>query len=102
MRSAAPRAAEDHEISRFPYAVLPCVRGVSDRAGPQRASRWRHAEYGLPLLPTASAPRSSHEFRGSIAAEHSEYVLALDADHLAVDRMYARYGSPGRSLSFFF
>ena len=70
MRSAAPRAAEDHEISRFPYAVLPCVRGVSDRAGSQRASRWRHAEYGLPLLPTASAPRSSHEFRGSIPGPH--------------------------------
>ena len=66
MRPAALPAAVDHEISRFPNAVLPCVRGVSDRAGFPRASRWRHAGCGLPLLPTASALRSCHECHGSI------------------------------------
>jgi hypothetical protein len=33
-------------------------RQVSDRAGFRRASRWRRAGCGLPLPPTASAPRS--------------------------------------------
>ena len=34
MRSATLPAAEDHETSRFPDAMLPPVHGVSDRAGP--------------------------------------------------------------------
>ena len=38
MRPAALQAAEDHEISRFPNAVLPRVHGVFDRAGSHRAS----------------------------------------------------------------
>ena len=48
---------ERTRISRFPCEVLPCVLGVSDRAGLRRVSRYRRAGWCLPLLPTASAPR---------------------------------------------
>jgi len=58
MRSAAPSAADERGISRFPLAVLGRVLGVSDRAGSASASRYRRHRYGLPLTSTASAPRS--------------------------------------------
>src|SRR5437867_539620 len=58
MRSAAPSATDERGISRFPYAVLGYVRGVSDRAGSVSASRYRHRRCRLPLVSTASAPRS--------------------------------------------
>jgi len=45
-------------ISRVPRRLLPCMRGVSDRAGSQPVSRERPDGCGLPLLLTASAPRS--------------------------------------------
>src|SRR6266571_2591695 len=56
-RPAAPSATGEHRISRFPHMVFPYVLGVSDRAGSRRISRYRCAGWGLPLLPTASAPR---------------------------------------------
>jgi len=59
MRSAAPSAADERGISRFPCEVLPCVPGVFDRAGSHRASRWRRVGCGLPPSSTASAPRSN-------------------------------------------
>ena len=37
--------------------VVPCVRGVSDRAGPVRVSRSRRVRSRLPHKPTASAPQ---------------------------------------------
>ncbi len=58
MRPAAPLAAGGRGISRFPCEVLPCVLGVSDRAGSLRVSRKRREECGLPPVSTASAPRS--------------------------------------------
>jgi len=58
MPPAALLAAGNREISRFPNVVLPRMHGVSDRAGFRRALRWRRAGCGLPLPPTASAPRS--------------------------------------------
>ena len=39
VRPAAPLAAGGRGISRFPCEVLPCVLGVSDRAGSVRVSR---------------------------------------------------------------
>ena len=66
--SACFPAAEDRETSRFPNAVLLRVHGVSDRAGFHRASRWRHAGCGLPLLPTASAPRRFMNFAAQYPA----------------------------------
>ena len=68
MRPAALLAAEDRETSRFPNAVLLRGHGVSDRAGFHRASRWRHAGCGLPLLPTASAPRRFMNFAAQYPA----------------------------------
>jgi hypothetical protein len=58
MRSAAPSATDERGISRFPLAVLGRVLGVSDRAGSVGASRWRRRRCCLPLVSTASAPRS--------------------------------------------
>jgi hypothetical protein len=57
-RPARPSIAGGHGISRFSREVFPRMRGVSDRAGPRRVSRYRRARCGLPLLLTASAPRS--------------------------------------------
>jgi hypothetical protein len=59
-RPAAPSAAGEHRASRFSCEVFPYVHGVSDRAGPDRISRWRCVRCGLPLSPTASASRSKN------------------------------------------
>ena len=58
IRPATPSVAGGHRISRFSREVFPYMHGVSDRAGPRRISRWRCVGCGLPLSPTASAPRS--------------------------------------------
>ncbi len=63
MRSAAPIAADNAGISRFPYKLIPCVRGVSDRAGSGRASRYRHVRCCLPFFSRTSAPRSVRSLR---------------------------------------
>lgn len=63
IRSAVPSTADDAGTSRFPCELIPCVRGVSDRAGSGRASRYRHARCCLPLFSKASAPRSTRGFR---------------------------------------
>src|SRR6202035_1028426 len=57
MRPKATAAPGRHGISRFPCEVLPCVHGVSDRAGLWYTSRYRCTRWGLPLSPTASASR---------------------------------------------
>ena len=57
-RPAAPSAAGEHRTSRFSCDVFPYVHGVSDRAGPDRISRYRCVRFCLPLSPTASASRS--------------------------------------------
>ena len=62
VRPTASRAAGERGISRFPCEVLPCVLGVSDRAGSLRVSRWRRDGCGLPPVSTASAPRSCPPF----------------------------------------
>ena len=63
MRSAAPLDADGRGISRFSCRLVPCMRRVSDRAGSQRASRWRRTECGLPSTSRTSAPRSTHRLR---------------------------------------
>src|SRR5262249_28822847 len=57
IRPASLVAWGEHGTSRFPCEVLPCVRGVSDRAGSRSASRCRRRGCCLPLLLTASASR---------------------------------------------
>ena len=57
MRPAAPCHAGGGGISRFPNTVRPNMRRVSDRAGSQCASRYRHIRCGLPQSPTRSAPQ---------------------------------------------
>jgi hypothetical protein len=66
MRSAVPSTTDDARTSRFPCELIPCVRGVSDRAGSVRASRCRHARYCLPLNPRVSAPRSVRSLRRGV------------------------------------
>jgi hypothetical protein len=58
VRPATSLATGGRGISRFPCEVLPCVLGVSDRAGSHRVSRWRRDGCGLPPVSMASAPRS--------------------------------------------
>ncbi len=58
-RPAAPSATGEHGISRFSREVFPYVHGVSDRAGSRYVSLYRRTGCGLPLLLTASAPRSN-------------------------------------------
>src|SRR5439155_18390631 len=58
LRSAAPSGPDERGFSRFPSAVRGYVRRVFDRAGSVSASRYRHCRRGLPLVSTASAPRS--------------------------------------------
>ena len=45
-------------ISRVPRRLLPCMLGVSDRAGSHHLLRERRDGWGLPLLLTTSAPQS--------------------------------------------
>src|SRR6516162_5079331 len=56
-RPTAPSAAGEHRTSRFSCEVFPYVRGVADRAGLGRISRYRCARFCLPPLLTASASR---------------------------------------------
>src|SRR5215469_550958 len=56
-RPAPPSGTGEHRTSRFSCEVFPYVHGVSDRAGPERISRYRCVRYCLPLLLTASASR---------------------------------------------
>ena len=56
-RPTAFTAVGRHGISRFSREVWPCMRGVFDRAGFPGVLRWRRQRCGLPLSPTASAPR---------------------------------------------
>jgi hypothetical protein len=57
-RSADLAIAEADGISRFPSKVHPYMRGVFDRAGSQSVSPERRLGFCLPLVSTASAPRS--------------------------------------------
>src|SRR5207249_8564856 len=61
MRPPSPSLAGRRGTSRFPCAVRPGMHGVSDRAGSGRPLRWRCVRCGLPLLLTASAPRSTRD-----------------------------------------
>jgi len=56
-RPATTSVAGGHGISRFSREVFPYMRGFSDRAGSLGISRYRCSGRGLPLSPTASAPR---------------------------------------------
>src|SRR5271167_1746827 len=58
MRPQASSAPGERGISRFPCEVLPYVHGVSDRAGPRCALRYRRLGWCLPHSPTPSASRS--------------------------------------------
>ena len=62
-----PPSGGRHRISRFPLKVLTYMRRVSDRAEPTSVSRYRRFQFCLPLISTASAPRSSHRFRGGVS-----------------------------------
>jgi hypothetical protein len=66
MQSAVPSTTDDARTSRFPCELIPCVHGVSDRAGSVRASRCRHARYCLPLKARVSAPRSVRSLRRGV------------------------------------
>ncbi len=57
MRPAVPSSAGDPRISQFLCRELPCVHGVSDRAGSSRLSRFRARSSRLPVNVTPSAPR---------------------------------------------
>lgn len=52
------RRLGDGRISRFPFRLLPCLSGVSDRAGFQRSSPKRTADCCLPHAPTGLASRT--------------------------------------------
>jgi len=58
---------DSHGISRFPLKVLACMRRVLDRARLESVSRYRHFQFCLPLISTASAPRSRHRFRDGVS-----------------------------------
>ena len=66
-RPAAPSAAGGHGISRFSREVFSYMHGVSDRAGFPGISRYRCPGRGLPLSPTASAPRRSARWQRSLS-----------------------------------
>ena len=59
-RSGSVPPPDRRRASRLPREMLPHMRGVSDRAGSISISRSRCRQCGLPLLITASAPRSAH------------------------------------------
>ena len=67
LRSGVFSSPDRHRISRFPLKVLTYMRRVSDRAEPTSGSRYRRFQFSLPLISTASAPRSSHRFRGGVS-----------------------------------
>jgi site-specific DNA recombinase len=58
-RPLMPSISGERRISRFPCGVFPCMRGVFDRAGLRRISRWRSAGCCLAPSSTASAPRTT-------------------------------------------
>ena len=66
-RPATPSAAGGHGISRFSREVFPYMHGGSDRAGFPGISRCRCPGCGLPLSPTASAPRRSARWQRSLS-----------------------------------
>src|SRR5437867_4327516 len=78
MRPSSPLLAGGRGISRFPCAVRPGMHGVSDRAGSGRPSRSRGVRCGLPLLLTASAPRSTRgrNHGGSISRLNTRPALS--------------------------
>ena len=59
MRSAHLAAADERGISRFPREVRPYMLGVSDRARSHDVSPSRRRRCCLPLISTASVPRSN-------------------------------------------
>jgi hypothetical protein len=67
MRSVVFSPTDRHRISRFPLKVLAYMRRVSDRAGSKSVSPYRRPQFCLPLISTASAPRSSHRLRGGVS-----------------------------------
>ena len=71
MRSAL-NVAEDPGTSRFPRKVLACVHEVSDRAGSVAASPMRQLRCGLRLISTASASRTTRDFR------HGAWITRLN------------------------
>jgi hypothetical protein len=62
LRRGLPLAVIE-EISRLPCELIPCVLGVSDRAGSECDSRCRHTRCCLPPNSTASAPQSARSLR---------------------------------------
>jgi hypothetical protein len=58
MRPAVPYVTGNHGISRFSRAVFLCMQRVSDRAGSPCLLPDRGTGCGLPLVGTASAPRT--------------------------------------------
>jgi hypothetical protein len=67
MRSVIPSLTDRHGISRFPLKVLACMHRVLDRARSKSVSPYRRSQSCLPPISTASAPRSSHRFRGGVS-----------------------------------
>src|SRR5919106_271430 len=67
MRSGVFSSPDRHRISRFPLTVLAYMHRVSDRAESKSVSPYRRLQFCLPLISTASAPRSSHRFHGGVS-----------------------------------
>jgi len=67
MRSVILSLTDRHGISRFPLKVLACMHRVLDRARSKSVSPYRRSQSCLPPISTASAPRSSHRFRGGVS-----------------------------------
>jgi hypothetical protein len=90
MRSVTQRATDDRGISRFPCEMFPCMRGVSDRAGSKRVSRYRRTRCCLPLSSTASAPRSTRRSRGGACISRLDTQPALPPVNASLPRLPAR------------
>ena len=58
---------DSHGISRLPLKVLASMLRVSDRAESKGVSRLRRLQSCLPLISTASAPRSNPRLRGGVS-----------------------------------